>query len=327
MARSCLGLGCIALTLSCTYRLPPISGATLDGSVDTSVAIDAGAPLPCEETTEVESPSCPTGAGHCGRVRIALPSSPWIVGPRTAGATDPSSFAATGARTIDVDVFEVDVARYLRFEASGELGTPRDVVYPDGSSRVVRATRSEPEVGSDEPLCTARAGMGSLPINCVSWESAMAFCAFDGGRLPTIAELEYVRRWWPTESVEAPGLDGRRFPWGDEGVALHYPGVLPARFPQTRAPAPIDPAEGPRVGCLFGIAGGVREWLADASAELDDPCYTDGHCESAETDQRWVATGGWLDDQTNWLESSALGSRHPSEQVPNTGFRCVYDVP
>ena len=45
----------------------------------------------------------------------------------------------------------------------------------------------------------------SLPINCVDWYEAYAFCIWDGGFLPSEAE-------W--EDAAAGGAEQRAYPWG-----------------------------------------------------------------------------------------------------------------
>ncbi len=116
----------------------------------------------------------------------------------------------------------------------------------------------------------------NLPIDCVTWYEAYAFCIWDGGFLPSEAEWEYA---------VAGGSEQREYPWGstDPGADFQY-AIYDCYYPypsgsncggavnQTNI-APVGTAiAGAALWGQFDMAGEVGEWNLDWYATYANPC-------------------------------------------------------
>ncbi|MEZ4408587.1 MAG: SUMF1/EgtB/PvdO family nonheme iron enzyme [Polyangiales bacterium] len=154
-----------------------------------------------------------------------------------------------------LDSHEVTIARFRRFWDAGHPAPATDVRYPGGRTVVWRGPVVEPRSNTECSWTRAPGRLEHHPIECVEWATAMAFCVWDGGRLPTEAEWEYAARGSRDRPVP------RSAPWGDE--------------PATCARAQIgtctgDDGEGTRrvggresFGGVFDLEGNVVEWVTD----------------------------------------------------------------
>ena len=168
---------------------------------------------------------------------------------------------------------------------------------------------------------TAAAGsQESLPINCVNWQEAYAFCIWDGGFLPSEAEFELAA---------AGGAQQREYPWGTAapGTANQY-SIYGCYYPggsgtcsSVSSYAPVGSAT---LGAgLFGqmdLDGEVFEWNLDWYASpYVDPC-TD--CANLATGMYRSQRGGRFDRST-YLLPPFRGPGVPASRSYVTGFRCA----
>lgn len=107
---------------------------------------------------------------------------------------------------------------------------------------------------------TSLEGKDLHPVVQVSWDDAVAYCAWAGKRLPTEAEWEFAARG---------GLDQAVNVWGNEPVDPTRANTWQGRFPDSNtrddgfdgaAPVRSYPSNG--YG-LYDMAGNVWEWCAD----------------------------------------------------------------
>jgi len=114
----------------------------------------------------------------------------------------------------------------------------------------------------------------NLPMVCLIWYEAYAFCIWDGGFLPSEAEWEYAA---------AGGSQQREYPWGttDPGTNNQY-AIYGGYYPSTIGMeiAPVGTATlGAGVWGQLDLAGDVNEWnldwialVAGAPVAYVDPC-------------------------------------------------------
>jgi formylglycine-generating enzyme len=169
---------------------------------------------------------------------------------------------------------------------------------------------------------TYPAGLADHPVVNVSWHAAVAFCRWEGKRLPTEAEWEYAARG---------GLRDREFPWGDEmpdssRVNYRESGLGAAARVGSYAPNGYG---------LYDMAGNVWEFVADAwgpyalGAQADpvaggEMLAGDGYL--SVTGRRVIRGGSWGGAPVNLRV--AYRDSHPAEGARDfVGFRCAASAP
>lgn len=156
-------------------------------------------------------------------------------------------------------------------------------------------------------------GRWDHPVTHVTWEDAVAFARWAGGRLPGEAEWEYAARG---------GLDQARYPWGEELTpgGEHRCNIWQGSFPTKNTAAdgyagtaPVD-AYAPNGFGLFNMAGNVWEWSADPWQPGDET-------------RKAMRGGSHLchDSYCNRYRVSARTSNTSDSSAGHLGFRMAWD--
>jgi formylglycine-generating enzyme required for sulfatase activity len=157
---------------------------------------------------------------------------------------------------------------------------------------------------------------------CLTWFEAFAFCAWDGGRLPTEAEWNYAA---------AGGDEQRPFPWGsDEPSATLAAFDCTADASEAGICSATDilsvgarsPMGDGRWG-QFDLAGNAYEWVYDSfTSPYINPC---DNCAESDSPSR-VLRGGSFSDEASFILSSSRFGALPHNRTVNFGGRCARDL-
>jgi formylglycine-generating enzyme len=288
-------------------------------------------------------PSCQGLTANCGASSNEnCCASPTVTGGNFFRDTS-TSFPAT-VSTFALDKYEVTVGRFRKFVAA-YTGPPAigAGAHPSlGSSSGWSSDWNGLIAANPTDLATAvqcsatyktwnTTGTNDrLPMNCVNWYEAFAFCAWDAGRLPTEAEWEYAA----AGGGDAP--DGERnYPWGNAPIptsAASSPALAQATYGCMAdgsgyadcAIGDILPVGSKPLGAgrytQHDLAGSMWEWGLDWYAGYKAVC---NNCANLTDAIARVGRGGAWGGGAGGLAAAARIDFAPVSHFENVGFRCA----
>jgi formylglycine-generating enzyme len=322
---------------------------TGDGSADAACGAPSCAPGGPGMT------NCGVGHNECCCTSLEVSGGTFYRHYANAGSGPTSEAEPATVSDVQLDKYEVTVGRFRQFVAawnsgwqpSGGSGThsylnggqglangpgsgayePGWISSDDGNVAPTDDNLSCAEPYSASPWTPSVGNQENLPITCVNWFEAYAFCIWDGGFLPSQAEEEYSA---------AGGNEQREYPWGSTapGLKSEYAiyGCLYPTGPSGAgdscicdlghvAPVGSAPLGAARWGQL-DMTGEVLAWTLDAfplGGQLPEPCVNCANAPGASSAR--VAEGGAFGGTTS-LSPQVTGS-DPAGRALDLGIRCA----
>jgi sulfatase modifying factor 1 len=313
----------------------------------------------CVQGSCIPVPTSCVGTDYGGCESYEVAGGPFL---RSDDSVQMDAAAPATISTFRLDALEIEVWRFQAFVTAMVLGAPLpdagagvhaylpggqglsgggdagvhetgwdpswNAMFPDGGTPTELQAAWNANLDCSPLVATWETGSLSptnVPINCVTWYEAYAFCIWDGGFLPSEAEWNYA----------ATGGSGQRlYPWGgaDPGTTSAYAiyGCLypPGTACDTGSMASTANIAGggsttKGVG-RFGqwdLAGNVSEWTLDFyDSTYPTPC---ADCAELSPRTQRVYRGGGFDSPKSFLYTSTRIPADPTGRFNDVGFRCA----
>ena len=238
-----------------------------------------------------------------------------------------------------LDKYEVTVGRFRRFVTAG-MGTQTSAPVMGAGSRTLNGSPSQGgwDASWNASLATNTTALvasvkchsmyqtwtdtpganENLPINCITWQEAMAFCIWDGGHLPTEVEWNFAA---------SGGSDQRAYPWSNPAVSTiidctyaNYAGPCAGA---TNRVGSVSPKGDGKWG-QSDLGGNVFEWVLDWYATpYRTPC---NDCANLTPTSERVTRGASF-NIVSYVRAAYRAYAAPVFRGIDLGVRCARTVP
>ncbi|HEY8080123.1 MAG TPA: SUMF1/EgtB/PvdO family nonheme iron enzyme [Labilithrix sp.] len=235
------------------------------GTLDAPAPATAGASRPLGTWAGAQRVPC-ANAPHDGEVCIPG-GAYWMGNPRLGSVVVPGDAVVLRIASLAPFFLDAKEATVGAFRAAGVAAQSDPLPYSTDQ-------RPRPPVH-----CTWTAAPGNdeeLPVTCLSWQRARAFCRARGADLPSEAQFQYA----------ASGLTGATYVWGDDDPTCDDAVYDRAQIYQPDTKCPGDgvgvAGTGARdrlvlpTGTVLDLAGNVSEHALDTWNFANEPCWGTG---------------------------------------------------